>query len=498
MHRSIGQLFCNAAILAAVALLFSASAAELNFDKKEKRAQAEIARLETLLASAPEMQRAIIQRDISEIRAALENNRRPSVPAYIDFIEVPIRAADAFRNRIGVGRTPANNLGYSENENETDLSRRDPIPSTFWNRPSGIGSSDLYIGFDRKKLPQFETTIWTYAGRKKHGWNAGCELTSGDQRIKVKFAETHSEPFTSRIFHALGYNVDATDYASEIKIKYDRRFFLEFNSRKAPQMKFGMFFIPMLQVTIEKKHSPFDSIAAAVLKTGERISATELQAQLFDTGFESKVDYLVTKPANVQVQSPDVAAIGPWTFGGNDHDNLRELRGAGVLAAWLGWWDSRFENTRLRIVQTPSGPALKHVWSDLGGGLGRAAGSFSHSCEKPDDFDWSFTRSRVSSDKLYFHIDGYEPVEDTPAFAAMTLDDARWMARLIAQLTERQIIDALTASGFPPPEVHLYTEKLISRRDRLIRDLQLTREIALLRPDGPRHHPTPKLLSQSR
>jgi hypothetical protein len=171
-----------------------------------------------------------------------------------------------------------------------------------------------------------------------------------------------------------------------------------------------------------------------------------------------------------------------------------------VLAAWLGWWDSRFENTRLRVVKTPEGPALKYFWTDLGGGLGRARGTFSHSCEKPNDFGWSFTRSFTSAGKTHFEIKDYEPVEDTPAFAEMTVDDARWMARLIAQFTEQQIVDALEASGFKPSEVQIYTDKLISRRDNLIRDLQLTREIAFLRPERTRpieHTEPPKLLSKS-
>jgi hypothetical protein len=83
----------------------------------------------------------------------------------------------------------------------------------------------------------------------------------------------------------------------------------------------------------------------------------------------------------------------------------------------------------------------------------------------------------------------------------MTMDDARWMARLIGQLTETQIVDALAASGFNAAEVQIYTEKLLARRDKMIRDLQLTSEIALLRPDGPRLSAPadrPKLLSKSR
>ena len=83
----------------------------------------------------------------------------------------------------------------------------------------------------------------------------------------------------------------------------------------------------------------------------------------------------------------------------------------------------------------------------------------------------------------------------------MTVDDARWMARLIGQLSEQQIIDALEASGFTSSEVRIYTDKLVSRRDNLILDLQLTREIALLRPERTEpvlHAQVSKLLSKSR
>ena len=75
-----------------------------------------------------------------------------------------------------------------------------------------------------------------------------------------------------------------------------------------------------------------------------------------------------------------------------------------------------------------------------------------------------------------FRITGYKPIEDTPAFAEMTLEDARWMARLIAQLSEAQISTALTASGFNAEEVAIYTSRLISRRDQLLRDTRLTDE----------------------
>jgi len=83
-----------------------------------------------------------------------------------------------------------------------------------------------------------------------------------------------------------------------------------------------------------------------------------------------------------------------------------------------------------------------------------------------------------------FRISGYEPIEDTLAFERMTWDDARWMARWIGRLSEEQIRAALIASGFDAAHLQIYAEKLISRRDRMIEDLELRSEFPLLRPGG--------------
>jgi hypothetical protein len=492
MHAAI-------AVMVTAQYFSTVSADETSLERKDRHAHAEIARLEHALAKTTlEADRRRIERDLAEVQSALENNHRPSVPRYVDFIEFPILMVDALYNPVGKGKTPATNL---QGASSADLSRVDPVNSTYWNRPRSIVGADLDTGFDRAALPNYDV-LWNYGGPKKSGRNAGCVLASGDLRVKVKFAETHSEPFTARIFHALGYNVDPTDFSPALKMKYDRRFLEEFNSRRPMTMRAGMFFVPLFRFNLQNAYDPFAFIDHAVLKSGATISGDALKTKLlrhpkrkhaeqfpqaFNEEVEEQIDYLVTKPTNVQIETPHTHNIGPWAFGGHDHENLRELRGAAVLAAWLGWWDSRCENTRLRVVKTADGAVLKHFWTDLGGGLGRAAGTFRHSCENPNDFGWSFTRTTIAGRESRFEIKDYEPVENTPAFAAMTIDDARWMARLIAQLTETQIVDALRASGFIASEVHVYTEKLMSRRDNLLRDLNLTTEFALLRPDGRRH-----------
>lgn len=453
------------------------------------------------LATADPEKRAPFVESIREVVTAINNERRPPVPSQMDFFQLPWKFADQLRNPIGRGRTPATDLESNASDGR-DLSRLDPTPSTFWHKAEAIGQLDLYHGFGRRELPRLEEDFCIYDGPKaSYGSNPGFEVLCGGRRVKVKFGETTSEPFTARIFWALGYHVDPTDYAACLKIKYNRRLFREFHLRKEIQIRCTFLgVLPVYRIKLQRRFDPFDYIAWAAMNDGSRITGADLKARLFRNPkmkhpqdspgnfrpeIEQQIDYLVTTAANVQIKNARVESIGPWDFGQRGHENLRELRGAGLLAAWLGWFDSRFENTRLKLVETGGRKELRHYFSDLGGGLGRGKGFFSPRGELPNEFGWTFTEAVKSARHgPSFRIADFKPIADTPAFAEMTIDDARWMARLIGQLSEAQIVEALVASGFDSAQVRLYTEKLISRRDRMIGDLGLAGEIALLRPGG--------------
>jgi hypothetical protein len=469
--------------------------------EKEQRGWKELRRLATVALDASEVDsREECLWQMREIGAAIHNNHRSPSPPHMELLQPPLYYLDYAHNPIAKGEEPARNLESGNG----DLSALDPRASTFWTRPGSIAELDLFHGFGRRALPKYDEELWSYAGPKtSYGGCPGFEARSGATKIKVKFAETISEPFAARIFWGLGYNVEATDYARSLKLKYDRRFLREFHLRKDVQMKVRAAIIPVYTVHFQQRYDPFDYISTAVLKSGERISGEGLKTRLFYEprrkhpedapenfrhGFEQELDYLITTPANVQAREEVIKSIGPWDFESFDHADRRELRAAGLLGAWLGWCDSRFENTRLKILQRGGKSELRHFLTDLGGGLGKAKGIFSRHCECPNDFGWRFTRPPKSQGRgkmtVPFRIVDYEPMEDTEAFRRMSYDDARWMARLIGRLTERQIVEALMASGCDATEVRIYTEKLLSRRDWMIRDLGLSGEIALLRAGG--------------
>lgn len=464
---------------------------------KELRRQCQLALSESNLPPRAESRAWLL-----EIARAINNNHRSPAPASIEFLHPPFVLMDYAHNPVAKGDALAANL---QRYDVSDLSQVDPRPSSFWQRPDSISSQDLSDGFRRSAPPDYENPVWTYhAPKTSYGGCPGFEAAGGKIKLKVKFAETTSEPFAARIFDALGYNVEPTDYVSHLKIRYDRRFLREFHLRKDVQTKIRiLWLLPVHTIHLQKRYDPFDYIDAAIMKDGARIPGQELKAMLFSDArtknpedrpgnfrkeVEREIDYLVTVAANVQIKDDHAESIGPWEFEGLGHEDRRELRGAGLLGAWIGWFDSRWENTRLKVVETGNDFELKHYFTDLGGGLGKACGPLSRHCEDPNAFGWTFTRPWKFRGKgkmtIPFRIVDYEPIQDTLAFEKMTRDDARWMARLVGQLTETQIVQALVASGFDSGQAKIYTEKLISRRDRMVCDLGLAGEIALLRPNG--------------
>ncbi|MFO1498325.1 MAG: hypothetical protein U1G07_08040 [Verrucomicrobiota bacterium] len=444
---------------------------------------------------------------LAEVALAISNNHRSPAPSQLDFLNVPYLFCDALSNPVGKGKSPAANLAPAWNL-AVDSSRLDPEASTYWQRPGAIASLDLATGFGRERMPDYTNVVWDYAGPKTRGWNPGIALTNGARRIKAKFGETHSEPFTGRIFHALGYYVEPSDHVTGLRVRYDRRLFREFNLRQevALRLRF-LFLLPVGTIRLRPYYDPFRCVAEAVCQDGTILSGQELRRRLllhpdrqkaeddpaeFRSAVEGEIAYLVLREANVQEADATGQSIGPWDFEGLGREHRRELRGAGLLAAWLSWFDSRFDNTRLGLIRDGSGTKLIHYFSDLGGGLGRARGTFRHTTESANDFEWRFTelrKPRGHPDKPgRFRVIGYEPQEDTGAFREMTIDDARWMARMLGQLTEEQLVQALAASGYAAAELRLYLEKLVSRRDQMIRDLEMEDEIRLLRRGGVDRH----------
>ncbi len=452
--------------------------------------------------------------EIQEISWAVESN---FIPQYawrknLDLGDFVLNARNLLLNGCGRGNSdiPACNL---QAYNVRDLSTVDPQPSFFWSRPNSISDKDLYTPYDRKANPDFGDSICKYSSpHKGNGAHPSFEVEWHDSKWKVKFDEEQSSgPFASRIFWALGFPVDVYDFANIVKVRWDKRILTKFNSRKPNSMQIKLAHIPITTLKANKYYDPFNYIGYAVLKDGSRLTSEqlrkncfpvaggkkmparpELNHSLYDNKFANKIDYVVLTNASVTTKEPaeGVEELGYWDYNSLNHANLREVRGMAVLNAWLENWDTRWANNRLYITDTKDGGVqLKQVVSDLGALFGNSSGMVRRVNGKlkinvyenePNDFPWTFTHPQDSGmTTVPFH--DYMPDTRTDPFHEINIDDARWMARLIAQITEPQIKAALIGAGYEAPRARLILEKLVERRDKMIQDLGLSSEIKPLR-----------------
>ncbi|MED5199024.1 MAG: hypothetical protein VYB51_04380, partial [Gemmatimonadota bacterium] len=95
-----------------------------------------------------------------------------------------------------------------------------------------------------------------------------------------------------------------------------------------------------------------------------------------------------------------------------------------------------------------------------------------------DAFPWDLI-DRTESGKTRFR---YNSVQPTSLRTMMTYADARWMTRQIAQLTRRQIAQAVAIGHWPSSAGALLTEKLANRRNQLVLAFDLVGEPT---PSGP-------------
>jgi len=409
-------------------------------------------------------------------------------------------------------------------DNATNVNRRtnnqgtDPYDSSFWQKPAQpISQTDLYYAWGRDSFPDLMSEACVYQDKERgFGTHPRFEVKCGKKDFKVKFGTgTEIGPFNSRIYSALGYHVPRIDFINSIKVAYDRKLLSNFAKRKFNDVKVKLFVIPVHTIrpgtggidrvtglTREQLFNPFLYIVKAELHDGKSIEGKDVQAFLlkdlseksfeddanYNVQNESKIKNLIFGRASLVHDDEDAANVGSWDYDALDHPGRRELRALHAVAAWVGNYDHRRNNTRLQLVKDKKTKSLKiiHQVSDVDSGLGKA--TFSFASGVTNEFTWTTAErkqfggsppGRLSNNgSLRSQIGPFHRIEEVAPFAEMSEEDARWAIRLMSQISEKQITQALIASGYSAAEVIILREKLISRRNSLIHAFQLQNELA--------------------
>ncbi len=422
------------------------------------------------------------------VRSVQNSFRYPVPPTYQLVPDIFPKIVQQMRRHVEIGEEPAGTLQKPEVE---------PPASSFWTPRPDVRSVAMLPGFGRAQFTNYDHRDDCVYDGPKTGWGAhpGFDVKCGDD-LKFRFNlgdERYGGPFNTRIFDALGYHVQPIDAVAGLRLQYDRRVLSEYTSRRLLTMQAKLLFIPLMTRTITDIESPFDRIAYAILRDGTHVAGRDLAIRLLrdttvvdgkprpeeiDTNyiaeFERKISYLVWQAGTAEPDQDIFDAIGAWDYDQLDHAERREVRGLFVLAAWLDQFNLRWENTRLAYKKDASGDrTLVHLLSDVGSGLGLARDLRRNVNSDIGVMPWTITERK---DDGTVRFSGFASAMENSAFNGVTAGDARWMLRRIAGFSEAQIVAALVATGMSAAEVRLALEKLLSKRQGMLRDFGLDGE----------------------
>jgi hypothetical protein len=150
-----------------------------------------------------------------------------------------------------------------------------------------------------------------------------------------------------------------------------------------------------------------------------------------------------------------------WSFGANPFVGTRELSGLKILMTLIGNWDIEGErNNRLVEVRESRKEAYRQYFvGDLGGSFGHMGTRLTKKSKwRLQDYQQDGFIDEVDDDLLELDFDGMEP-----DIEAVPIDHARWLSRLLDQLTPAQVRQAFEAAGATPEEVDGFSQVVLTR-----------------------------------
>ena len=227
-----------------------------------------------------------------------------------------------------------------------------------------------------------------------------------------------------------------------------------------------------------------------VAKVGnEAQSETAAVRLLWALGYSTEINYLVpqlTIPGqgsftNVRLEArpDDVKRLDQWQWNDNPFKGTHELQGLKIMMSFLNNWDMKNANN----VVLKRGDELHYVISDLGVTFGKTGSNgmtlfwrIGRSRNEPDQYAESEFVKDIKNGKIKFAFNG----KGMELFNDITVEDGRWLAALLNQLTDKQISDAFKAANYSDAEIALLTQGVRSR----IRSLELATQTSDMQQGG--------------
>lgn len=155
-----------------------------------------------------------------------------------------------------------------------------------------------------------------------------------------------------------------------------------------------------------------------------------------------------------------------WDWDDNPFKGKPELQGLKVMAVLLNDWDLKVQNNRVLLVkdETSGENELRYIVSDWGATLGKTGNSITHNRNNPKDYAHTRLIKKVEGDKLVFD---FRATHDN-ILKNVSVADAKWLGKILSQLSDKQISDAFRAANYSADEIDVLTKTFRARIDELV------------------------------
>lgn len=294
------------------------------------------------------------------------------------------------------------------------------LPAVLWRDPGDIASRDLRYGPGSKE----RTPAGKFKFLQEETGGAQPKFDVEDEqgvRWRVKVGpEARAETAAARLLWAVGYFADEDYYLPELRVE-------------------GM----------QKLSRGQEFVSADGIVQGARLER---------------------RPAGRK-------KIGTWSWSDNPFVGTKELSGLKIMMALMNNWDIKPLNN---AIYDAGGVERHYVVSDVGATFGRTGNTFM----RTKDNLQQYSRSKFIRETTPKHVDFF--LSSHPHFLNAVIfphylmlrerekvvkhiprADARWLGRMLSQLSAEQIGDCFRAAGHSPEEVEGYTTVVMQRIEAL-------------------------------
>ncbi len=186
---------------------------------------------------------------------------------------------------------------------------------------------------------------------------------------------------------------------------------------------------------------------------------------LWGLGYKTEINYLVpslTIPGkgtytNVRLEArpEEIDRVEEWKWKDNPFIGSNEFQGLKMMMVFFTNWDVLDLQNKILAVDGPNGKELHYIISDLGSTFGKLGNNnlfmvyrLGRKTNNPDKYVEASFIDTVKDGRIDLAYKG----KNRDLFNDITVEQGRWLADLLLQLSDKQIDDAFRAAGYNEEE----------------------------------------------